>query len=111
MEHAFHEESGLCPLGMAVLVESYDPDEPERRIIIPETAKQGMKTAENRARIVAIGPYAWGDEPAPRAAVGDKVLLVNYAGVLVVGPRDKKIYRMVNDRDIYCVFDEGDKNG
>lgn len=104
--HEFHKESGLCPLGVAVLVEAYDPEEERRRIIIPETAKQGMKTAETRARVVAIGPYAWADEPKPRAKVGDKVLLVNYAGVLVMGPRDKKVYRMVNDRDIYCAFDD-----
>jgi co-chaperonin GroES (HSP10) len=108
MQHNFHEASGLCPKGHSILVESYDPDEGTRKIIIPETAKQGMKTAENRARIVAVGELAWTDEPAPRAAVGDKVLLVNYAGVLVMGPKDRKVYRMVNDRDIYCVFDEGE---
>lgn len=106
MKHSYHKESGLAPLGVAVLCESYDPEETSRIIAIPDTAKQGMKTAETRARVVAIGPQAWGDEPTPRAEVGDKVLLVNYAGVLVKGPRDGKLYRMVNDRDIYCAFSE-----
>ncbi len=101
-----HKESGLEPLGHAVLVESYDPEEESRKIIIPETAKQGMKTIETRAVVVAIGPYAWGDEPSPRAQIGDKVLLANYSGVLVQGPLDGKIYRMVNDRDIYCKFED-----
>lgn len=107
---AMHKESGLEPLGHAVLVESYDPEEETRRIVIPETAKQGMKTIETRARVVAVGPLAWTDEAFQRAAIGDKVLLANYSGVLVNGPMDNKIYRMVNDRDIYCKFEDG-KNG
>ena len=103
-------ESGLQPLGHAVLVESYDPEEETRKIIIPETAKQGMKTMETRARVVALGALAWADEPFPRAAVGDKVLLANYSGILVQGSLDGKVYRMVNDRDIYCKFKDR-KNG
>ncbi len=99
-------KSGLKPLGVAVLCEAYDPEEKTRSIIIPETAKAGMKSLETRARVVAIGENAWKDEPSPRAQVGDKVLLANYAGILVTGPKDGKLYRMVNDRDIYCQFED-----
>lgn len=106
--HQFHE-SGLCPKGAAVLCETYDPDEGERKIIIPESAKQGLKSIETRARVVAIGDLAWKDEPVPRAQVGDKVFLANYSGVLVTGPLDGKLYRMVNDRDVYCVFKDNSK--
>jgi len=98
-------KSGLKPLGHAVLVEMYEGDE-VRSIIIPESAKQGMKSIETRAIVVAIGDLAWADEPSPRAVEGDKVLLANYSGVLVTGPKDGVIYRMVNDRDIYCRFED-----
>jgi co-chaperonin GroES (HSP10) len=105
-------KSGLRPLGHAVLVESYDPDESQRVLIIPESAKQGMKSIETRATVVAVGDAAWHEEIQqgypPRAVVGDKVLLANYSGVLVTGPKDGKIYRMVNDRDIYCQFEDKD---
>lgn len=101
-----HEESGLKPLGVAVLCVSYDPDAEKRTIIIPESAEKGMKSLEQRAVVVAVGDLAWKDEPTPRAVVGDKVLLANYSGILVVGPKDGKTYRMVNDRDIYCAFEE-----
>lgn len=101
-----HKESGLEPLGVAVLCETYDPDEKKRSIIIPETAKAGMKSLETRAVVVAVGELAWKDEEFPRAKVGDKVLLANYAGILVTGPKDGKLYRMVNDRDIYCRFED-----
>lgn len=101
-----HSESGLEPLGHAVLVESYDPEAATRSIIIPESAKQGMKSIETRATVVAAGELAWVDEPKPRALPGDKVLLANFSGVLVTGPKNGKIYRMVNDRDIYCKFED-----
>lgn len=99
-------KSGLEPLGHAVLVEMYDPAEASRSLIIPESVKQGMKSIETRAVIVAVGDLAWSDEPKPRALEGDKVLLANFSGVLVTGPKDGKTYRMVNDRDIYCKFEE-----
>lgn len=100
-----HEASGLIPLGHAVLVEPYDPETANSVIALTEGAERGMKSLENRARIVAIGADAWMEEREPRAAVGDLVLLANFSGVLVKGPKDGKLYRMVNDRDIYCGFE------
>lgn len=100
-----HEESGLEPLGHAVLVETYE-GAVVSPIIIPESAKQGMKTLETRARIVALGPLVWMDEPAARAVIGDKVFLANFSGTLITGPRNGVTYRMVNDRDVYCRFEE-----
>ena len=99
-------KSGLKPLGVAILVESYDPGLSSTKLIIPESVAKGQKALENRAIVVEIGELAWKDEPNPRAKVGDKVLLANYCGVLVTGPKDGKVYRMVNDRDIYCQFEE-----
>ncbi len=105
MKGSKHEPSGLIPLGHAVLVETYDPEAAKSQIILTEGAERGMKSLENRARVVAIGADAWADERQPRAVIGDLVLLANYAGVMVKGPKDGKLYRMVNDRDIYCGFE------
>ncbi len=105
MKACKHEASGLTPLGHAVLVETYDPEVEKSEIFLTEGAQRGMKSLENRARVVAVGPSAWADEPQPRAVIGDLVLLANYAGVIVKGVRDGKLYRIVNDRDIYCGFE------
>lgn len=95
-------ESGLEPAGVAVLLEPHEPEKKAGRILIPEGVKERTTLLETRARVVAVGPSAWHDEPHPRASVGDLVIVTSYAGAMVKGPADGKIYRLVNDRDIYC---------
>lgn len=94
--------SGLKPLGVAVLLEPYEPEIKKGRIVIPETVAERTAMVETRAIVVAVGPAAWIDEPAPRAKVGDKVMVTKYAGKIVVGTADGKRYRIVNDADIFC---------
>jgi len=98
----FVNPSGLEPLGHAVLVEPYEPEFKKSIIQIPLTVRMRTQLAETRAIIIAIGPEAWADEGRPRAAVGDKVMITRFAGAMLTGPNDEKIYRMVNDRDIYA---------
>jgi co-chaperonin GroES (HSP10) len=59
---------------------------------------------DNRAVVVAVGESAWHDEPQPRAKVGDKVLVTKFAGFMAKGPADGEMYRLVNDRDIFCAI-------
>mgnify|MGYP003654591550 CR=1 FL=1 len=94
--------SGLEPAGVAVLLEPHEPEKKAGKIIIPENVKERTTMLESRARVIAIGKSAWHDEPHPRAEVGDLVVVTSYAGAMVKGPADGKIYRVVNDRDIYC---------
>ena len=56
---------------------------------------------EQRAVVVEVGPACWPDEPA-RAQPGDRVLISKLAGYLAKGPADGKLYRLVNDRDIFA---------
>ncbi len=93
-------ESGLKPLGRAVLLEYYEPERKESLIALPETVSERTRMLEQRAIVVAIGPSCWPDEE-PRAQIGDKVLIARMAGVMVKGPKDGKDYRVVNDRDIF----------
>lgn len=97
--------SGLHPLGHAILVQMYEPELESSRIVIPDTVRNSTKMVETRAVILEIGPNAWDGEP-PRAKVGDRVLITKFGGVTAVGTLDGKVYRLVNDNDIFCRIDE-----
>ena len=97
-------KSGLEPRGVAVLIEPYEPERRGGQIILPVNVQGRMSMVDNRATVVAVGPSAWHDEPMPRAQVGDKVLVTKFAGFMAKGPADGKIYRLVNDRDIFCAI-------
>jgi len=100
--------SGLQPVGCAVLIEPYVPERRGGLIEIPQNVQGRMAMVDNRATVIEVGVNAWQDERTPRAAAGDKVLVTSYAGFMAMGPKDGKQYRLVNDRDIFCrITDEG----
>ena len=96
--------SGLSPRGVAVLVKQYEPERKGGQIVIPDAVQGRMSMVDNRAVVVAIGPGAWHDEPEPRAKVGERVLITKFAGFMAKGPQDGQMYRLVNDRDIFCAI-------
>lgn len=96
--------SGLEPRGVAVLIKTYEPERRGGQIVIPDGVQSRLSMVDNRAVVVAVGPSAWHDEPVPRAAVGDKVLVTKFAGFMAKGPKDGEAYRLVNDRDIFCAI-------
>ena len=99
-------QSGLEPRGVAVLIKPYEPERRGGLIEIPEQVQSRQSMLENRAVVVAIGPSAWHDEPTPRAEVGERVFVTQYAGFMAKGPKDGQQYRLVNDRDIFCAIVE-----
>lgn len=105
--------SGLEPRGVAVLIKPYEPERKGAQIVLPDSVQGRMSMVDNRAVVVAIGANAWHDEPSPRAAVGDRVLVTKFAGFMAKGPKDGEVYRLVNDRDIFCCItyeEEGVRN-
>lgn len=103
--------SGLEPRGVAVLIKAYEPERKGSVIALPDAVQSRQSMVDNRAVVVAIGPSAWHDEPAPRAKVGEKVLVTKFAGFMAKGTKDGEMYRLVNDRDIFCaITDEGDSH-
>lgn len=101
--------SGLDPRGVAVLIQTYEPERKGALIEIPDSVKGRMDMVDSRAVVIAVGPQAWYDERQMRAMPGDKVLVTKYAGFMAKGPKDGKMYRLVNDRDIFCaISDEGE---
>jgi co-chaperonin GroES (HSP10) len=99
-------KSGLKPLGVAVLIEPYEPERNEGVIVIPDLVKDRTLMVEQRAIVVEVGPEAWSEEKQPRAQPGDKVMVTKMAGYMTVGPADGKTYRLVNDRDIFAAIVE-----
>ena len=95
-------ESGLKPLGRAVLLRMYEPQRKKGLIEIPDKVREQASLMENRAEVIAIGASCWIDEPEPRCRIGDKVIVTKMAGYTAKGPADGQLYRMVNDRDIFC---------
>lgn len=98
-------ESGLKPLGRAVLVQPYEPEKLSSIIALPESVELGMMVVEQRAIVVEVGATAWHDEPVPRAKPGDKVLVAKFAGHMATGTKDGKQYRLINDRDIFAAIE------
>ena len=101
-----NNESGLDPRGVAVLVQPHEPELKSGLIEIPQQVQERMATVDQRMRIIAIGANAWHDEPRRRAEIGEIVLVTKFAGYMVKGPKDGQIYRLVNDRDIFCAITE-----
>ena len=99
---SYENTSGLLPKGRAVLVKPYEPERVSSIIEIPDSAMDRLRTIEQRAVVVAVGPAAWQDESSPRAQPGDKVLLSAFSGHMAVGTKDKQQYRFVNDKDIFA---------
>lgn len=97
--------SGLKPLGVAVLVRTYVPEIESARslIFVPKSAERQERNLETRAHIIEVGPEAWANERAPRAAVGDLVYISKFSGFVPVETADGKEYRLVNDRDIFAL--------
>lgn len=98
-------ESGLKPLGRAVLIMPYSPERKESIIELPDFVEQRQQMVDQRAIVVEVGANAWCDEPAPRAKAGDKVLVAKFAGYMAQGTSDGKQYRLVNDRDIFAAIE------
>ena len=96
--------SGVRPLGRAVLVEYYEPERKGSLIIVPDSIRKNEVLLEQRAVVVECGPACWPDEP-PRAKPGDRVMIARLSGYAMTGPADGKLYRIVNDRDIFAAID------
>lgn len=94
-------DSGLIPLGRAVLVEPFEPERKGGLIAIPDSVLANERSLDVRCRVVDIGPMCWPDE-AQRCAPGDVVFVAKMSGFVTKGPKDGKMYRLVNDRDIFA---------
>lgn len=106
MQNQMMNKSGLKPLGRAVLLKMVELDEVKSKtIVIPEHVKANSAAMEQRALVVEVGAEAWSDEKEPRCQPGDKVYITKLAGFIARGA-DGELYRMVNDREVFCKITE-----
>jgi co-chaperonin GroES (HSP10) len=87
-----------------VLIRQYEPERKQSLLVLPDSVQGRLSMVDMRATVIAIGPNAWHDEPSPRAELGEKVMVTQFAGAMVKGPADGQSYRLVNDRDIFCAI-------
>ena len=113
--------SGLQPAGHALLVEPYEPDFDAVRLsvglVIPDYARNNSMMVEMRVRVIALGDMAyrkdfqswfgWLMTPwRPRCRPGDKVLVQKFSGAICTGTLDGKLYRFINDEDVFVQIAE-----
>jgi co-chaperonin GroES (HSP10) len=98
--------SGLTPVGVSILVL---PDQVEETTAsgivlhsVSELDREQMKQTEGV--VVAISDYAFHDEPKSRCKVGDRILMVAYAGMVQKG-KDEKKYRVIRDTDVVAIIE------
>lgn len=101
-------DSGLVPVGRAILVEPFEPEREASRIALPDWVRANERVLDVRVRCVEVGPEAWKatrvgdkDEP-PRCWPGDIIFVAKFSGFVTQGPKDGKPYRLVNDKDVFA---------
>lgn len=102
-------ESGLEPTGQAVLCVPYLPELTNSILATPDHVLALELMREMRATVIELGEdcykhygaNGWIQMP-PRCKAGDNVLISKFAGVIVRGPLDGKIYRLCNAEDVFC---------
>lgn len=107
-ELAMVNETGIEPVGRAILVEPYEPERAASIIQLPDHILANERVMDVKVRCVAIGPEAWkaqmlgGKDEPPRCFPGDVIMVARFSGHVTKGPKDGKMYRLVNDRDIFA---------
>jgi co-chaperonin GroES (HSP10) len=103
-------QSGLAPLGRAILVEPFDKARTTSVIALPDSVLRNERILDVKVRVVELGPECYPDEK-PRCHPGDVVFIAKMSGFVAQGPKDGKMYRFVNDRDVFAkvtFFEEGE---
>jgi co-chaperonin GroES (HSP10) len=77
----------------------------QSRLHLPDAVTMNSAACERQGIVVAIGADCWnGEREHPRAKVGDKVMVTQYAGGVIKGA-DGFIYKMIPDHSIYAVLE------
>ena len=79
--------------------------EPNSPLIIPDDIAEAYENASCIGIVLEIGPNCWKDQPGgkPWCLVGDRVAFTRHAGTRIL--KGKEFLRVVNDLDVYYVYD------
>lgn len=105
----YSNESGLHPVEYKVLIQ-LPPEEEKTKggIVIPSQYAEKMQIAREVGTFIEAGCLAFTDPDWPedaRPKPGDMVLFDRYAGSVQIG-KDKKRYRIINDKEIGALVEE-----
>lgn len=100
---------GLRPTGFNILVGLPPAEKMIGNIIVPDNVSDRERLGEVRGRIVAMSSACFdfadfGDDKMPK--VGDAIIFSKFAGVVTKGDDDME-YRVILDKDVVAVIDEG----
>lgn len=96
-------QSGLAPLGRAILVEPFEPERRASVIALPDSVLETERMLDVKVRVIELGPECYPEE-ADRCKPGDVVFIAKLSGFKARGPKDGKMYRLVNDRDVFALI-------
>jgi co-chaperonin GroES (HSP10) len=103
LDLATPEEIGIRLMDYKVLIQLDNPAEMIGGIYIPPSAREDT----TQGHFIAASPAAWdylGNVDMDIPVWGERVFCAKYSGRNIVG-KNKKCYRMMNDKDIYAILD------
>ena len=97
--------TNIHPVGPCVLVEMMLEEEFVSSILVMPDEQDRIKSA-TRGRVIELSPFAFREwfDGTPWVKPGDIVWLKRYSGINKT--IDKKIYRVVEDRDFWAIEDQ-----
>jgi len=81
-------------------------------MFLPDVARDRLKSAVDRGKIVAVGDGFFNDLPGPIPQVGNMVLFDRYAGSVITVQNDpsdgatRQSYRLCNDDKIVAIMED-----
>lgn len=102
--HKGENNSGLHPLGRAVLLWPLETGLKTTKIQLPDSVKQRQLTLDTIGWVVEMGSDCDQDAGGIRCRVGDPVIVAALAGSMREG-KDGVLYRFVRHMDIYGLVD------
>jgi co-chaperonin GroES (HSP10) len=97
-------ESGIQPVEDKLLVLPDEPTEMVGSIVKPDTTQAQERMAQVRGLLVAVGGNCFEDWDEPIPTVGDRVMLMKYAGVFDLEGADGRKYQLITARDITAIL-------
>lgn len=98
-------DSGLVPVDYQCVVRLDPVEEKQGMILKPDDTIEREQMAATRGRLLATGGNAFSDWEGRVPAIGDRVLIRKYAGIVrEADMRDP--YRIVQDKEILAVVTE-----
>jgi co-chaperonin GroES (HSP10) len=97
-------ESGIQPVEDKLLLLPDEPSSVIRGIIKPDVVREKEGLAQVRALLVAVGGNCFEDWDDPIPRVGNRVMVMKYAGIQGIEGSDGRTYQLCVARDITAIL-------